>query len=67
MVGTDSIPQESFLKEDSFGFIKAEDFESLGILQEITGKQRDRVFRYGEWNAWFRQDVVHIPAGDRPR
>jgi len=31
MVGTDSILQESFLKEDSFGFIKAEDFESLGI------------------------------------
>lgn len=31
MVGTDSIPQESFLKEDSFGFIKAEEFESLGI------------------------------------
>ena len=31
MVGTDSIPQESFLKEDSFGFIRAEDFESLGI------------------------------------
>ncbi len=31
MVGTDFIPQESFLKEDSFGFIKAEDFESLGI------------------------------------
>jgi len=31
MVGTDSIPQESFLREDSFGFIKAEDFESLGI------------------------------------
>ena len=31
MVATDSIPQESFLKEDSFGFIKAEDFESLGI------------------------------------
>jgi hypothetical protein len=31
MVDTDSIPQESFLKEDSFGFIKAEDFESLGI------------------------------------
>jgi len=31
MVGTDSIPQESFLKEDSFGFIMAEDFESLGI------------------------------------
>ena len=31
MVGTDSILQEGFLKEDSFGFIKAEDFESLGI------------------------------------
>ena len=31
MVGTDSIPQESFLKEDSFGFIKVEEFESLGI------------------------------------
>ena len=31
MVGTDSIPQEGFLKEDPFGFIKAEDFESLGI------------------------------------
>jgi hypothetical protein len=31
MVATDSIPQESFLKEDSFGFIKAEDFDSLGI------------------------------------
>ena len=31
MVATESIPQESFLKEDSFGFIKAEDFESLGI------------------------------------
>ena len=25
------IPQEGFLKEDPFGFIKAEDFESLGI------------------------------------
>jgi hypothetical protein len=31
MVGTDSIPQESFLKEDPFGFIKAEDFDALGI------------------------------------
>jgi hypothetical protein len=31
MVATESIPQESFLKEDSFGFIKAEDFEALGI------------------------------------
>ena len=31
MAGTDSIAQEIFLKEDSFGFIKAEDFESLGI------------------------------------
>jgi hypothetical protein len=31
MVGTDSILLESFLKEDSFGFIKAEDFKSLGI------------------------------------
>ena len=31
MVGTDSILQESFLKEDPFGFIKSEDFESLGI------------------------------------
>ena len=31
MVGTDSIPQESFLKEDSYGFIKTEEFESLGI------------------------------------
>ncbi len=30
-MGTDSIPQETFLKEDSFSFIKAEDFESLGI------------------------------------
>ena len=27
----DPILQESFLKEDPFGFIKAEDFESLGI------------------------------------
>ncbi|MGE5839785.1 MAG: hypothetical protein ACM34H_07600, partial [Deltaproteobacteria bacterium] len=31
MAVTDSIPQESFLKEDPFGFIKTEDFESLGI------------------------------------
>jgi len=31
MVGTDSILQEGFLKEDPFGFIKAEDLESLGI------------------------------------
>ena len=31
MVGTDSIPQEGFLKEDLFGLIKAEDFEGLGI------------------------------------
>ena len=31
MAGSDSIPQESFLKEDSFGFIESEDFESLGI------------------------------------
>ena len=31
MVATDTIPQESFLKENPFGFIKSEDFESLGI------------------------------------
>jgi hypothetical protein len=31
MVATDTIPHESFLKEDSFGFIKSEDFEALGI------------------------------------
>ncbi|MGV8073348.1 MAG: Fic family protein [Syntrophobacteraceae bacterium] len=43
-----------------------QEFEKLGILQEITGQQRSRLYRYEPYVSLFDRQALSIPATQEP-